>query len=53
MIERIDALNEAEARRASGVPSTPSFHDAAKDEARIAGEIWDSALVNDNDTPRH
>src|SRR4051794_29546877 len=51
MIDRIDALKQAEARRANAVPSTPEFHAAARDEARISGEIWDSARVIDNDVP--
>jgi hypothetical protein len=52
MIERINALKEAEHRRASAQPSSKSFHEAARDERRIASEIWDSASVIDDATPR-
>ena len=53
MIDRIDALKEAETRRSSSTPSTPPFHEAAKDELEIAAEIWDVARVSDKDTPQH
>ena len=52
MEERIDALHEAETRRRMAVPSTPPFHEAAKDEKAIAAEIWDSARQSDEDTPQ-
>ena len=51
MMNRIDALKEAESRRAHAIPSTEPFHQAARDEAQIAAEIWDSALVNDREAP--
>lgn len=52
MMNRIDALRDAETRRASAVPSTEPFHQAARDEAAIAAEIWDSALINDREVPK-
>ncbi len=52
MIERIDALKEAEARRSAAKPSSEPFHRAARDEVVIASEIWDSARVMDSDTPK-
>jgi len=52
MIKLIDGLHEAENRRKNAVPSTVPFHQAAKDEMTIASEIWDSARINDEDTPR-
>jgi hypothetical protein len=52
MIDRLDALKDAEVRRASATPSTPPFHDAAKDEKAIAAEIWDHARESDEETPR-
>jgi hypothetical protein len=52
MIERIDALKEAEGRRASAVPSTDPFHEAAREEKAIAEEIWDAARVSDEETPK-
>ena len=52
MMGRLDALHEAEGRRRDAVPSTPAFHQAAKDEMAIATEIWDSARVSDEETPR-
>jgi hypothetical protein len=52
MMERIDALKEAETRRARAVPSSQPFHEAARDEVKIADEIWNSALINDRDVPK-
>lgn len=52
MEERIDALHEAETRRRMAVPSTPPFHEAARDEKAIAAEIWNSARQSDEDTPQ-
>ncbi|HUP83297.1 MAG TPA: hypothetical protein VM284_03805 [Candidatus Limnocylindria bacterium] len=52
MANRIDALHEAENRRRLATPSTPPFHAAAKDEKAIAAEIWDSARMSDEDTPK-
>ena len=51
MIERLDALADAERRRASATPSTKPFHDAAKDEQSIAAEIWEHARASDEDVP--
>jgi hypothetical protein len=53
MVERIGALKEAESRRQAATPSTPSFHQAARDEKAIAAEIWDTARISDEDTPQH
>jgi hypothetical protein len=52
MMNQIDALQEAEKRRKLAVPSTDPFHQAARDEKRIASEIWDTARVSDEETPR-
>lgn len=52
MMERIDALHEAEGRRKQSVPSTPDFHQAARDEMATAAEIWDSARISDEETPK-
>ena len=52
MVERIDALKDAEHRRASATPSTHPFHQAAQDEKVIADEIWESARESDEDTPQ-
>jgi hypothetical protein len=51
MVERIDALREAEARRKTETPSTPAFHEAARDEMEIATDIWGMAHVSDASTP--
>ena len=52
MIDRIDALHKAEGRRCQATPSTPEFHQAARDEKEIATEIWDSARISDEEIPR-
>ena len=52
MVDRIDALQDAEHRRASAIPSTHPFHQAAQDQKAIAGEIWESARESDEDTPQ-
>lgn len=52
MSERIGALQEAEDRRSSSVPSTNPFHQAAQDERAIAAEIWEEARSIDEDTPQ-
>ena len=52
MVERIDALRDAEHRRISATPSTHPFHQAAQDEKGIADEIWESARESDEDTPQ-
>jgi hypothetical protein len=51
MMDRIDALHEAEGRRRAATPSTEPFHAAAKDEKAIAAEIWETARQSDEDTP--
>ena len=52
MMESIDNLQEAESRRAHATPSTPPFHEAARDAEAIAAEIWDTARSSDEDTPQ-
>ena len=52
MVEQIAMLQEAEGRRRRAVPSTPPFHEAARDTEVIATEIWASAHSNDVDTPQ-
>ena len=52
MIESIGKLQEAEGRRANATPSTPPFHEAARDAEEIAAEIWDTARSSDEDTPQ-
>jgi len=52
MIERLDALKEAETRRSSATPSTHPFHQAAQDEKAIAADIWENARQSDEDTPQ-
>jgi hypothetical protein len=52
MVEWIDKLQEAETRRANATPSTPSFHEAARDAEAIAAEIWDTVRSSDEDTPQ-
>jgi hypothetical protein len=51
MVERIGKLKEAESRRAHATPSTPSFHEAARDTQEIASDIWEAARRSDEDTP--
>lgn len=51
MVEWIAKLHEAEGRRASATPSTPRFHQAARDTQYIAAEIWEAARSSDEDTP--
>ena len=51
MAERIQDLRDAERRRRQEVPSTEPYHDAARDEAAIAADIFDAARRNDEDTP--
>ena len=52
MLESIERLQEAESRRAHSVPSTPPFHEAARDAEEIAAEIWDTERSSDEDTPQ-
>ena len=51
MIEWIAKLHEAEGRRSRATPSTPRFHEAARDTQEIAAEIWEAARESDEDTP--
>jgi hypothetical protein len=52
MVTWIGKLHEAEGRRAHATPSTPPFHEAARDTQEIAAEIWESARRSDEDTPQ-
>jgi hypothetical protein len=52
MVEWIGKLKEAEGRRAHSTPSTPPFHEAARDAQAIAAEIWETARESDQDTPQ-
>lgn len=52
MDEWIAKLQEAEGRRANATPSTPPFHEAARDAEAIAAEIWETARSSDEDTPQ-
>jgi hypothetical protein len=52
MMERIDALHNAEERRHAETPSTDEYHEVAREEKAIAAEIFDAAVQNDEDTPR-
>jgi len=51
MVQWIEKLHEAESRRSHATPSTPSFHQAARDTQEIASEIWEAARSSDEDTP--
>ena len=51
MNEWMARLDEAEGRRANATPSTPPFHEAARDTQEIAAEIWEAARSSDEDTP--
>ena len=51
MSEWMAKLDEAEARRANATPSTPPFHEAARDTQEIASQIWEAARSSDEDTP--
>ena len=52
MADNLSSLKDAEQRRKSEIPSTPPFHQAAKDEMEIAKDIWETARMSDEDTPR-
>lgn len=52
MVEQIGKLREAESRRSRATPSTPSFHEAARDTQEIASDIWEAARESDEDTPQ-
>ena len=43
MAEQLDRLKATEDERARAQPSTPPYHEAAKEEAEIAAEIWSDA----------
>jgi len=51
MTEWMARLDEAEGRRANATPSTPPFHEAARDTQEIASQIWEAARSSDEDTP--
>ena len=51
MVQWIEKLHEAESRRSRATPSTPPFHQAARDTQEIASEIWEAARSSDEDTP--
>jgi hypothetical protein len=52
MVEQIGKLREAERRRSQATPSTPPFHEAARDTQEIASDIWEAARESDQDTPQ-
>jgi hypothetical protein len=52
MVERIGSLQEAENRRSHATPSTPPFHEAARDTQDIASDIWEAARQSDEATPQ-
>jgi hypothetical protein len=52
MVEWIAKLQSAESRRARATPSTPPFHEAARETEEIAAEIWEAARVSDEETPQ-
>ena len=51
MNEWMARLDEAEGRRANATPSSPPFHEAARETQEIAAEIWEAARSSDEDTP--
>ena len=52
MINQMELLQEAESCRSHATPSTPPFHEAARDTQEIASEIWEAARESDEDTPQ-
>ena len=52
MVEWIAKLEAAESRRSHATPSTPPFHEAARETETIAAEIWETARQSDEDTPQ-
>ena len=52
IVEWIAKLQEAESRRAHASPSTPQFHEAARETEEIAAEIWEAARVSDEEIPQ-
>jgi len=51
MVENIQRLHEADARRSHATPSTPDFHAATRDTEEIAADIWEQARRGDRDSP--
>lgn len=51
MVENLERLHEADARRSSSTPSTPDFHTATQDTEIVAADIWEQARRGDRDTP--
>ena len=51
MVENLERLHDAEARRSAAVPSTPAFHAATQDTEVAAADIWEQARRGDRDTP--
>jgi hypothetical protein len=51
MTEHMDKLREAEGRRAALTPSTPAYHQAARDTVEIAADIWETGRQSDRDIP--
>jgi hypothetical protein len=52
MLDNLDKLHDADRRRALATPSTPPFHQAVRDTADIAADIWEEARRGDLDTPQ-
>ena len=52
MVEHIAQLKDAERRRSTSTPSTPTFHQAVRDTQAIAADIWEEARRGDLDTPQ-
>jgi hypothetical protein len=52
MLVNIERLRDAEHRRSSATPSTPPFHQAARDTQEIAADIWEAGRQSDRDTPQ-
>ena len=51
MVENLERLHEADARRSAATPSTPDFHAATRDTEIVAADIWEQARRGDRDTP--
>ena len=51
MIDNLDRLQEADARRSASTPSSPEFHAATQDTEVVAADIWEQARRGDRDTP--
>jgi hypothetical protein len=52
MAQQIDSLKAAEQRRASAPASSAPYHEAAREETKIARELWQDARLADGGTPR-